>query len=116
MESYLAPGQASPQKMKLIGIILYQGTKDQGHYIAITKRGNKWTTYNDAITAQTTLIQLHLTQAYIVIYRKMDHNEETEIDALEDSTMANQQLPKKSPNHHTKHSTETKSLHYTRTH
>jgi len=41
VEPYLAPGQASPPKMKLIGIISHQGTKDQGHYVAITKRGNE---------------------------------------------------------------------------
>ena len=52
MKPYLAPGQASPQTQELIGIISHQGTKDQGHYVAITKRGNEWTLYNDAITAQ----------------------------------------------------------------
>ena len=103
--------------MELIGIISHQGTRDQGHYVAITKRGNKWTSYNDAITAQTTLTQLHQTQTYIMIYRKMDHSEVTEIDAPRDSTIANQQSPaKKSKPSHKTHSIETKSLHYTRTH
>jgi len=41
METYLAPGQTSPPKMKLIGIISHQGTKDQGHYVATTKRGHE---------------------------------------------------------------------------
>jgi len=63
MEPYLVSGQTSPQKMKLIGIISHQGTKDQGHDVVITKRGNEWTTYNnDAITTQATLTQLHQTQ------------------------------------------------------
>jgi len=59
MEPYMAPGQALRQKMKLIGIISHQGTKDHGHYVAITNRGNEWTSYNDAITAQTILTHLH---------------------------------------------------------
>jgi len=41
MKPYLAPGQASTQTMELIGIITHQGTKEQGHYVAITKKGNK---------------------------------------------------------------------------
>jgi len=61
MEPNLTPGQTTPQKMKLIGIISHQGTKDQGHYVAITKRGYEWTSYNDALTAQTTLTQIHQT-------------------------------------------------------
>ena len=113
MEPYLAPGQTSPQKMKLIGIISHQGTKDQGHYVAITKRGNEWTSYNDALTAQTTLTQLHQTQACIMIYRKMEHSEVTEIDAPRDSTKANQQLPakKSKPSHKTQHRNEESPLH-----
>ena len=51
MKPYLAPGQASPPKMELIGIISHQGTKDHVHYVAITKRGNEWTSHNDAIVA-----------------------------------------------------------------
>jgi len=109
MEPYPAPGQALSQKMKLIGIISHQGTKDQGHYVAITKRGNEWISYNDAITAQTTLTQLHQTQAYIMIYRKMDYNEATEIDAPRDPTMANQQLPALS--NKTQHRNEESPLH-----
>jgi len=35
--------------MKLMGIISHQGTKDHGHYIAMTNRGDEWTSYNDAI-------------------------------------------------------------------
>jgi len=88
MKPYLAPGQASPQTMELIGIISHQGTKDQGHYVAITKRGNEWISHNDAKVAQTTLTQLHQTQAYIMIYRKMDHNKATGINGPRDSTMA----------------------------
>jgi len=54
----MAPGHASTPKMKLIGVITHQGTKDHGHYIAITNRGDEWTSYNDAITTQTTLTHL----------------------------------------------------------
>jgi len=113
MKPYLAPGQASPQKMELIGIISHQGTKDPGHYVAITKRGNEWISYNDAITAQTTSTQLHQTQAYIMIHRKMDHNEATGINAPRDSTMADQQLPakKSKPLHKTQHSYKESPLH-----
>ena len=78
MEPYMAPGHALTQKMKLIGIISHQGTKDHGNYVAITNRGNEWTSFNDAITAQTTLTHLHQSQAYILIYRKMEHSAGTE--------------------------------------
>ena len=98
--------------MKLIGIISHQGTKDQGHYLAIMNRGNEWTSYNDAITAHTTLTQLHQTQAYIMIYRKMEHSDVTEIDAHRDSTKANQQSPakKSKSSHKTLHSYEESPL------
>ena len=113
MKHYLAPGQASPQTMELIGIISHQGTKDQGHYVAIKKRGNGWTSHNDAIVAQTTLTQLHQTQAYIMIYRKMEHNEATGINRPRDSTMAGQQLTAKKfkLSHKTEHSPEESPLH-----
>ena len=39
MKPHLAPGQASPQTMELIGIISHQGTKEQEHYVAITYLG-----------------------------------------------------------------------------
>ena len=99
--------------MKLIGIISQQGTKDYGHYVAITNRGNEWTSYNDDITAQTTLTHLHQSQAYILIYRKMEHSDVTEIESPRDSTMANQQLPieKTKPSHKVHHSDEEPSLH-----
>jgi len=108
MEPYMAPGHALTQKMKLIGIISHQGTKDHGHYVAITNRGNEWTSYNDTITAQTTLTHLHQSQAYILIYRKMEHSAGTENEAPRDSTMAKQQLPteKSKPSHKTHHSEE----------
>jgi len=88
--------------MKPIGMISHQGTKVHGQYVAITNRGNEWTSYNDAITAQTTLSHLHQLQAYILIYRKMEHSAGTE----RDSTMASQQLPteKSKPSHKTHHS------------
>jgi len=91
MEPYMTQEHAITQKMKLIGIISHQGTKDHGHYAAITNTGDEWTSYNDAITAKTTLSLLHQTKAYILIYRKMEHSDVTEIDAPSDSTMANQQ-------------------------
>ena len=48
-----------------------------------------------------------------MIYRKMEHNEVTEIDASRDSTMINQQLPakKSKPSHKTQHRNEKSSLH-----
>jgi len=104
---------AITQKVKLIGIISHQGTKDHGHYTAITNRGDEWTSYNHAITAQTTLSHLHQTQAYILIYRKMEHSDLTEIDAPRDSTMVYQQLPakKSKPSHKTQHNDEEPPLH-----
>jgi len=60
--------------MKPIGIISHQGTKDNGHYTAMTKRVDKWTLYNDAITTQTTTKHIHQTQAYILMYRKTEQS------------------------------------------
>ena len=54
MKPYLAPGQASTQTMELIGIISHQGTKEEGHYVAITKRGNEWILRNDPNNIDTT--------------------------------------------------------------
>jgi len=99
--------------MQLIGIVPHQGTKGQGHYVAITKRGSEWISHNDTKVAQTTLTQLHQTQAYIMIYRKMDHNEATGINGPKDSTMAGQQLTAKKfkLSHITEHSPEESPLH-----
>jgi len=58
--------------MKLVGIISHHGMKDNGHYTAMTKREDKWTLYNDAITTQTTMKHIHQTQAYILMYRKTE--------------------------------------------
>jgi len=57
-------------EMKLIGIISHQGTKDNGHYTAITKKGEEWTLYNGATTTHITTSHMHQTQAYILMYRK----------------------------------------------
>jgi len=95
MEPYMALGHASSQKMDLIGIISHQGTKEHGHYVAITKRGNEWTSCNDAITTQITLTHLHQLQAYVLIYRKTEHSADTVKEAPSDVIMASQQLPAK---------------------
>jgi len=60
--------------MKLIGIISHQGTKDNGHYTAMTNREDKWTLYNDTITTQTTTKHMHQTQAYVLMYRKTEQS------------------------------------------
>ena len=57
-------------EMELIGIISHQGTKDNGHYKAITKKGEEWTLYNDATTTHLTTSHMHQTQANILMYRK----------------------------------------------
>jgi len=90
MEPYMVPGHASSQKMNLIGVISHQGTKEHGHYVAITNKGNEWTSYNDVITTQTTLPHLHQSQAYVLMYRKMEHSAKNEAPP---SIMANQQSP-----------------------
>jgi len=77
MKPYMAPGYTSTQTMELIGIITHQGTTEQGHYVTITRKGDKWFSYNDAIVTQATVTKLLQTQAYILMYRKMDHNGET---------------------------------------
>jgi len=63
----MKPYLASTLTMELIGIIAHQGTKEQGHYVTITKKGNELISRNDAIVTQATLTQLHQTQAYIMI-------------------------------------------------
>jgi len=112
MKPYMAPGHASTQKMKLIGIISHQGTKDHGHYIAMTNRGDEWTSYNDAITTQTTLTHLHQTQAYILLYRKTEQSTGTGKVAPRDSTMASQprSTEKPKPRHETHHREEKPTL------
>ena len=113
MQPYMALGHASSQKMNLIGVISHQGTKEHGHYVAITNRGNDWTSYNDAITTQTTLTHLHQSQAYVLMYRKTEHSAGTEKEAPRDSIMASQQLPteKLKPSHKTHHSVKEPPLH-----
>ena len=78
MKPYLAPGHASPQTMEQIGIIAHQGTKEQGHVVTITKKGNEWISHNDAITTQTTPAHLHQSQAYVLMYRKIKQSTGTE--------------------------------------
>jgi len=99
--------------MELIGIISHQGTKEQGHYVTITKRGNDWISHNDAIVTQTTLTQLHQTQTYIMIYRKMDHHGVTGTNGPKDSIMVGQQFIAKKfkLSHKTEHSPEESPLH-----
>jgi len=53
--------------MELIGIISHQGTKNNGHYTAMTKKEEEW----DAITTHITTTHMHQTQAYILMYRKI---------------------------------------------
>ena len=45
-----------------------------GHYTTMTKREDKWTLYNDAITTQTTTKRIHQTQTYILMYRKTEES------------------------------------------
>jgi hypothetical protein len=90
MEPFMTPGLRSAQKMELIGIISHQGTGKNGHYVAATKKGTEWILYDDAITTQLTLAQLHRLQAYVLIYRKTTPNTETgaipEADTSQKST------------------------------
>jgi len=113
MKPYLAPGQALPQTMELIGIISHQGTKEQGHNVTITKRGNEWISHNDAKVTRATLTQLYETQAYIMIYRKTDHNRVTGTNGPRDSIMVGQQFTVKKfkLSHKTEHSPEESPLH-----
>jgi len=95
MKPYLAPGHTSTQTMELIGIITHQGTKEQGHYVTITRKGNKWISYNDAIVTQVTVTELLQTQAYILIYRKMDHDGGTGTNGPRNSTTIQNAIIKK---------------------
>jgi len=78
MEPFMAPGLGSAQKLELIGMISYQGTEKNGHYVAVTKKGEDWILHNDATTTQITPAQLHRSQAYVLIYRKTIPSTETE--------------------------------------
>jgi len=69
LEPYMTPGPTQPHDMRLVGIISHHCTKNNG----ITRREDKWTLYNDAMTTQTTLQHIHQTQAYILMYRKTEH-------------------------------------------
>ena len=72
MEPYMTPGHSPIQDMKLLGIISHQGTKDNGHYTAMTRREDKWTLYNDAIATQTTTKHIYQTKAYILMYGRTE--------------------------------------------
>jgi len=111
MKPYLAPGQASTQTMELIGIIAHQGTKEQGHYVTITKKGNKWISHNDAIVTQASVTQLLQTQAYIMTYRKMDHEGGNGTNGPKDSITVQESTTKKSKlSHKMEHRPEESSL------
>ena len=73
----MTPRPPQPHDIELVGIISHHGTKDNGHYTAITRRGNEWTLFNDAIAVQTPTLQIHQTQAYILMYRKIQLRVET---------------------------------------
>jgi len=104
MQPYMAPGHATSQKMNLIGVISYQGTKEHGHYVAMTKSENERISHNNAITIQTTQTHLHQSQAYVLMYRKTEQSTGTEKEAPR--VIAGQQLPteKLKPSHKTLHS------------
>ena len=70
LEPHTMQGYPPIPDMELIGIISHQGTKDNGHYIAMTKKEEEWTLYNDAITTHITTKHIHQTQAYVLMYRK----------------------------------------------
>jgi len=77
LEPYMTPRPPQPHDMRLVGIISHYGTKNNGHYTAITRRGDEWTLFNDAIAVQTPTLQIHQTQAYILMYRKTELRVET---------------------------------------
>ena len=107
----MAPGHALTQRMKLIGIISHQGTKDHGHDIAMTNRGDEWTSYNDSITTQTIMTHLHQTQVYILLYRKTEQSTGTGKATPRDSTMASQpRSTEPKPRHKTHHREEKPAL------
>jgi len=89
LEPYMTPGHSPTHDMKLIGIISHQGTKDNGHYTAMTNGEDKWTLYNDAITTQTTTKHIRQTQAYILMYRKTEQSTGTGKSAPIDSPKKN---------------------------
>jgi len=95
MKPYLAPEHTSTIIMELIGIITHQGTKEQGHYVTITRKGNERISYNDAIVTQVTMTELLQTQAYILIYRKKDHGEGTGTHGPSNSTTIQNSITKK---------------------
>jgi len=77
LEPYMTPRPPQPHGLELVGIISHHGTKGNGHYIAITRRGDEWTLLNDAIAVQTPRLQIHQTQAYILMYRKIEPRVDT---------------------------------------
>jgi len=80
----MTPRPSQPHDMELVGIISHNGTKDNGHYTAITRRDDKWTLYNDAIVTQITTSHIHQTQAYILMYRKIEPSVEIREPAPKD--------------------------------
>jgi len=43
LEPYMMPGSSQSHDMRLVGIIAHHGTKDNGHYTAITRREDEFT-------------------------------------------------------------------------
>jgi len=77
LEPYMMLRPPQPHYMELVRIISLHSTKDNGHYTAITKRGDEWTLFNNAIALQIPTLQVLQTQAYILMYRKTDPSVET---------------------------------------
>jgi len=80
---YMTLRPPQPQCTQLIRIISHHGTKDNGHYTAITKRGENWTLFNNSDATHVSTQQVLLTQAYILVYRNPASDSRAEMKETE---------------------------------
>jgi len=65
-------GQKEPLLYDLISVVVHEGSHTQGHYVAITKRGQVWNRHDDLITSPIEQLDVLKHQAYILMYRARD--------------------------------------------
>lgn len=80
---------------QLCSVIVHQGTGNGGHYIAYVNRENQWYFTSDSVTRKASLSEVLGSQAYILMYRKIERQNiddriETELkDGLKNVSMNN---------------------------
>ena len=57
---------------RLTGIVRHSGSKESGHYVAVTKKSNQWLEIIDEVVTTITLSDLHwCSKAYLLLYESV---------------------------------------------